>query len=43
MTSVKMATLGLLKVKIFGSKVMTSTFVNKTSPKKIYHVTQIIL
>ena len=43
MTSAKMATLGLLKEKDFGSKVMTSKFLSKTSPTKFYHVTQIIL
>ena len=43
MTSSKMVTLGLFKEKIFGSKVMTSKFLSKTSPTKFYHVTQIIL
>ena len=43
MTSAKMATLGLLKEKVFGSKVMTSKFLSKTSSTKFYHVTQIIL
>ena len=43
MTSAKMATLGLLKEKVFGNKVMTSKFLSKTSPTKFYHVTQIIL
>ena len=42
-TSSKMATLGLLKEKVFWSKVMTSKFLSKMSPKKLYHVTQIIL
>ena len=43
MTSEKMATLGLLKEKVFLSKVMTSKFLSKTSPTKLYHVTLIIL
>ena len=42
MTSAKMATLGLLKEKFF-LKVLTSKSLSKTSPTKLYHVTQIIL
>ena len=43
MTSAKMATLGLLKENFFWSKVMKSKSLPKTSPTKLYHVTQIIL
>ena len=43
MTSVKMATLGLLKEKVFWSKVMTSKCLSKASATKFYHVTQFIL
>ena len=43
MTSAKMATLGLLKAKVFWSKVMMSKVLSKMSPTKLYHVTQIIL
>ena len=39
MMSEKLATLGLLKT----VKAMTSSFLFMTSPKRFYHVTQIIL
>ena len=38
-----MATLGLLKIKVFKIKVMTSKFLSMTSSTKNYHVTQITL
>ena len=43
MMSGKMATLGILKLKVFWKKVMTSYFLSMTSPTKFYHVTQIVL
>ena len=44
MMSAKMATSGLLKIKVIkGIKFMTSWFLPMTSPNKIYHVIQIIL
>ena len=39
MVSVKLALLGLLKIKYFEIKVMTLWFLFKTSPTKLYDVT----
>ena len=38
MISAKLATPGLLKIKIFQIKVMTSLSLTMTSPTKFYHV-----
>ena len=43
MMSAKMATLGLLKTKVFWNKGYDVKFLSLTSPTKFYHVTQIIL
>ena len=43
MMSAKLATLGLLKLKYFEIKIMTSWFPSMISPTKAYHVIQIIL
>ena len=43
MVSAKLATVGLLKLKIFEIKVMTSQIMSMSSPAKFYHMTQIIL
>ena len=39
----KLATLGLLKMKYFEVKIMTSWFLSMASPMKFYHFTQITL
>ena len=43
MISAKMATPGLLKIKILWKKVMTSWLLSMTSPTKFYHVIQITM
>ena len=43
MMSAKMATLGLLNIKDFEIKAMTSYFMSLTSKTKFYYVTQIVL
>ena len=43
MMSAKMATPGLLKIKYFEIKVITSYILSMTSPTKFCHMTQIIL
>ena len=43
MMSAKMATSGLLEIKILWKKVMTSYFLSMTSQTKFYHVIQIIM
>ena len=43
MMSAKMATLGLLKIKVFLNKGYDVIFLPMTSPTKFYHVTHITL
>ena len=43
MISPKLATLGLLKIKVFLNKGYDVIIPVQTSPTKLYHVTQIIL
>ena len=43
MMPAKMAILGVLKIKMFWNKGYDITFLSMTSPKKYYHLTQIIL
>ena len=43
MISAKMANPGLLKIKVFEIKVITSYFLSMTSPTKFRQMTQIIL
>ena len=43
MMSAKMATLGLLRIKIFLKKLMASSFLPMTSPTQFYPVIQIIM
>ena len=43
MMSAKMATLGLLKTKVFRNKGYDVIFMSMTPSTKIYHVTQILL
>ena len=42
MMSAKLATLGLLKIKVFKKKVITSLLQSMTSPTKSYHMTNIL-
>ena len=43
MMKAKLVTVGLLKIKVFKKKFMTSQFLSMTSPTKFYHSTPIIL
>ena len=43
MMSVKLATLGFLKTKVIWNKVYDAITFSMTSPRKFYHVTQILL